>query len=104
VLGIHVLDELVLAVVPNITLVTLIGPSVIQEVRNDLTCSVYLLVVGVAALVVVFVANGGEGASAVLAFVRLFPSVDPHVHEQVSPLVEVFLTPHALEEAVARAH
>ena len=85
--GIHVLHELVLAVVSDFTLVTLIG-----------------LVVGVSALVVVFVANGGEGAGAVLAFVGLFPSVDPHVHEQVAPLVEVFLTPHALEEAVARAH
>lgn len=56
------------------------------------------------ALVVVLVADSGEGAVAELTLVRLLTSVDPHVHQQVPSLVEVFLTPHAFEEAVARAH
>jgi len=81
---VQVFHKLVLAVVPNLTLVALIG-----------------LVVGVAALVIVFVSDGGEGARAVSALVRLLSRVNPHVHQQVAALVEVFLAPHALEEAVA---
>lgn len=75
---------MVLAVVPNLTLVAFVG-----------------LVVRVAALVIVFVTNGGKGARAVPALVRLFARVNSHVDEEVAALVEVFLAPHALEEAVA---
>ena len=45
------------------------------------------------ALVVIAIANGGEGALTVLAIVRFDARVDPHVDLQVAPLAELALAP-----------
>jgi hypothetical protein len=37
---------------------------------------------------IVAVANGGEALGAVLAFVRLFSSVNAHVHKQITALIK----------------
>jgi len=85
-LRLQVLDQLVFAVVALRADVALVG-----------------FVVCVTALVVVLVADRGEGPRTELALVWLLASVNAHVHEQVSALVEIFLAPHALEEAVVAA-
>ena len=59
-----------------------------------------LLLVGVPPLVVVLVSDRGEGAEAEATLVRLLPSVDAHMDDEVSSLVKILLAPHALEEAV----
>ena len=96
-----------------ITHVTLVGPvtkirknvRVMQTVGTlrDTNKGLYLLIVGVPPLVIVLVPNSRESPWTVLALVRLLPRVDAHVNEQISALIEIFLTPHALEEAVAVA-
>lgn len=70
---------------------------------RDTNKGFYLLIVGVPPLVIVLVPNSSESPWTVLALVRLLPRVDAHVDEQISALIEIFLTPHALEEAVAVA-
>jgi hypothetical protein len=69
--GFAVFYELVLAIVAHTASTALVG-----------------FLVGVSALMIVAVANGGEALSAVLAFVRLFSSVNAHVHKQITALIK----------------
>lgn len=72
-------DELILAVVAHAARVAPVG-----------------LLVGVASLVVIAIANRGESLAAVLALVGLFARVDPHVHQKVPALVELLVAVGAL--------
>jgi hypothetical protein len=56
----------------------------------------------VPAIVVVAVADRGEALVAVVTLVRLFASVNPHVHKQVASFVEGFFAPHAAEARSVR--
>jgi hypothetical protein len=58
----------------------------------------------VSTLVVLLVANTGENPLAVLASIRLLPSVSPHVNQQVALLREDFPAAglQALEEVMTR--
>ena len=69
--GFAVFYELVLAIVAHTASTALVG-----------------FLVGVSALMIVAVANGGEALGAVLAFVRLFSSVNAHVHKQITALIK----------------
>jgi hypothetical protein len=68
---IAVLYQLVLAVIPDTTSTTLVR-----------------LLVGVSALMVVTIADGGEALNAVLTFVRLLSSVSAHMNKQIATLVK----------------
>jgi hypothetical protein len=69
--GFAVFYELVLAIVAHTASTALVG-----------------FLVGVSALMIVAIANGGEALSAVLAFVRLLSSVNAHVHKQITALIK----------------
>ena len=82
--SVKVLDKLILAVVPYFTQIALVR-----------------LVISMSTLVIILIANGCECARTVATFIRFLTSVDPHVHKQISSLIEILLAPHALEETVA---
>lgn len=73
--GLAVFHELVLAVVAHTACATLVG-----------------FLIGVSALMVVAIANGGEALGAVLAFVRFFSCVNAHVYKQVTTFIKRFQT------------
>ena len=73
-------DELVLAVVLDITIRALVR-----------------LLVDVSTSMIIAVANGCERFGAVTALVRLLACVNSHVHQQVAALVEGLVAPHAAE-------
>ena len=94
VLGRHVFDQLVLAVVTNRAVLASVGPS---DER------VGLLVVSVAAFMILAIADCCEALGADLALIRLLASVRPHVHQKISFLSEDFpaVGDLALEEILA---
>lgn len=51
---------------------------------------------------VIAVANRGKGLTAVVALVRLLTGVDTHVYQQVAPLIEGLVAPHAPEARCIR--
>lgn len=56
---------------------------------------------------IVAVTDRGEGLGAKLALVRFFTSVDPHVHNKISTLIEGLVAPHAAKarrEWIAYVH
>ena len=70
---------------------------VLSVVANAARVAHVRFLVCVATLVVVAIADSGEALGAVLAFIRFFASVDPHMDEQVASLVKPLLAVAALE-------
>jgi len=100
VLRLHVLDQLVLAVILDFAL----GAGIWSiKVRTEID----LLIFDVATEVIVPVADGCEGLVTSAAFIGLLAGMNAHVNEQIASLVELLLTKHAPEarcERVAAVH
>ena len=72
-------NQLVLPIVANTACITPVG-----------------LLVSVSSLMIIAITDRCESLCAVLALIRLLPSVDSDVHQKVPPLVELFIAVAAL--------
>lgn len=78
--GLCMLDKLVLAVVAYSTSIALVG-----------------LLIRVAAFMIIAVANCREPLRTVFALVGLLAGVDSHMHQKITPLIELFAAVTAFE-------